>query len=752
MSNEELMERRHADEVIKKINEMLNDDLKDFDDLQFRYRRDPDRYGASYRIACDRIKRFKSAKDNPYFARIDFQEDGKDNKSLYIGKYGVYDNSVGSIVVDWRSPIASLYYDSELGDASYVCPEGTISGKLNLKRQFDIENGKFLGYHDVDIVSSDDLLQQYLQQNNDMRLKNIVSTIQAEQNAAIRKPLYKNTIIQGVAGSGKTTIALHRIAYLVYNYKNSVKSNQFMVIGPNDVFLKYIESVLPDLDVNGMEQLTFEKLAKEIIDEDFNIRGSNKQLTDHLTGKDNGVISKFKNSEEYINSLSEFIDKYFESIYENDIKINGFTLISRDVVEKLYKASLEYTKDFNGVVNRFKLLASNYIINKRDAIVKDFNDYIYLVTKVYDDEKLRESILNGQVYSDGKYTIDKKMIALCSDRRKFSQYRGKVVADINKGCGTTCKSFISKYNKGPQKLYELFIKSISKGKNPTTKELCKITLDNIKKKEYDFEDLPALMYIKSRLGLPNIYKNYKHIVIDEAQDFGVANYMALKSCLPNAYFSIYGDIAQSIYDYRSIDSWDDVSKVIPDAELIPFKKSYRTTDQIMSVANSVSESIGLDSSELSVRQGEDVTFNQVDKDNIPSYIASKIEEYKKKGYKSIAVISKYPKQSLYLNDDLYAEGLYIPNIDESIDITSDNGGVFTIPGYLAKGLEFNAVIINGADEDIYNSSNETDMKLLYVASTRALHEMDVVYSNEITKPFEKFIKKDVKELKKIKED
>lgn len=752
MENIKNEEQRFLDEVLKKVSFYLEEELDGFDDLEFKYRRDPEKYGIAYRTVCDNIRRYKSAIEKPYFARIDFKTEKESQaQTYYIGKYGISDDKSSSIILDWRAPISSLYYDSEIGQTSYECPEGTISGNLDLKRQYEIEQGKLLSYHDVDLVSNDDLLQKYLHENNDMRLKNIVSTIQSEQNVAIRRSAYKDTIIQGVAGSGKTTIALHRIAYLVYNYRNTIRNNQYMVIGPNDVFLKYIESVLPDLDVTGIEQLTIEKLAREIVDEDFTIKPSSKQLTQYLSGKSNNNIEKIKNSEQYLSMIDEFLDKYIDTITDDDLKIDGFIIIPKNKVKNIFELSLKDSYTFKQIVDRFILLVSKYIEDHSYEIKNRFSDYINTIKALQNGSSVSKQMMQENYNKESvEFTIDRNILIKYRDEKKLKEYAKTTRENIEKGCKNIARKYISKYKDSPQKIYELFINDLSNSDKSSYKEiteLCKETKENLKKSNYDFEDLAALMYIKSRLGLPKYFKEYKHIVIDEAQDLGKADYIALKSCMPNAYFSIYGDIAQSIYDYRSIDSWNDIKDIFPESELMTFKKSYRTTDQIMTVANSVSEIIGLDSSELSVRQGRDVTFNKVDNNSIPTYIIDKLTEYKKKEYKTIAIISKYPTQSSYINDDLSFEGLVIPNIDESKDITSENGGIFTIPSYLAKGLEFDAVILNNVDEKIYNSDSQSDMKLLYVSSTRALHEMDVIYTDEITKPFKKFIKDNNKEKK-----
>jgi DNA helicase-2/ATP-dependent DNA helicase PcrA len=235
--------------------------------LPILYNQNFEKINEERRNLNSKILLLKYNKDNPYFARVDFKQDNSNNIDIcYIGKIGLLNLDNQTIVIDWRAPIASLYYDSDIGNAEYSSPNGKIFGNLLIKRKYNIKNGNLISYDNVDIISSDKLLSKYLDENKDNRLKNIVSTIQKEQNDIIRYNVGKNLIVQGVAGSGKTTVVLHRIAYLVYNYRNLYKPNQYIVIGPNDYFINYISSVLPDLDVNGVKQLDLEKFASIYLD------------------------------------------------------------------------------------------------------------------------------------------------------------------------------------------------------------------------------------------------------------------------------------------------------------------------------------------------------------------------------------------------------------------------------------------------------------------------------------------------------
>ena len=296
--NEEL---EYLSYTLDKYDEVISDSNLKLNNLRNLYKNDYDSMmEEKYRLEYE-IKSIEKAKLNPYFARIDFESNNKD--ICYIGKLGVsdYDNNI--ITVDWRAPISSLYYDSNVGETSYISPDGEVKGKLLLKRQYIIEDSKLISFNDVDTVSNDELLKPYLSVSADNRLKNIVSTIQSEQNKIIREKMGKNLVIQGVAGSGKTTVALHRIAYLVYNNRDLFKPSDYMVIGPNKFFVSYISGILPDLDVNGVSEYTLEELFNKYLNENYKI----DKYLDKLKEKDE--LSRFKVSLE----LKKEIDKYFNN-------------------------------------------------------------------------------------------------------------------------------------------------------------------------------------------------------------------------------------------------------------------------------------------------------------------------------------------------------------------------------------------------------------------------------------------------------
>ena len=667
------------------------------------------------------IRNLKTSVNKPYFARIDFtsDEDGKVS-TVYIGKNGVIKNT-DIIVTDWRAPISSLYYDAEIGRCSFEAPNGTISGNMSLKRQFEIELGELQEYIDVDLVSNDELLQKYLNSNNDARLKSIVSTIQKEQNDVIRKKIFDNIIIQGVAGTGKTTVALHRIAYLVYNYMKTIKQNQYLVIGPNPVFLKYIKSVLPDLDVSSVEQCTFEQFAQKYIDENISVNSSDKKVIDNIEGKNNSDVDKFKCSIKYKKMIDKFLKIYFYSITSKSLMLGNFEVIPQNIMREIFEGTEEvYSKDLNNKIEITIDRLCKYIEDNYDFITSRYNNYSFeLFKNVQTDEEKNKM------------------------RNMFSKDR----TELSKNCRSILRKYFNKSKVSTIKLYKLFISSINDYdiyNYNNISELKRKTQKNIKNNSYDFEDLSALIYIKTALGLNKNYERIKHTVIDEAQDLGEFNFYVLKESLPASTFSIFGDLAQSIYDYRGINNWNEVNEVMfsGNGEIVNFNKSYRTTAEIMESADDVLDSIGLSRSDMVVRHGNPVQVSEIeDANNIPEYIAEKICEYKEKGYKTIAVISKTDLLSNYINKALKMFGINIPNVTANDDLIDEKFRVCTISNQLAKGLEFDAVILNNANEEIYSSNSSLDMKLLYVALTRALHELDIVYSGTITKPLSGNLKK-----------
>ena len=326
-------------------------------------------------------KSLKRAQLTPYFARIDFKQDNlkqSNKEEIYIGKATIFDDDSNVAVVDWRAPIASIYYDGKIGKTKYECPEGIIEGELSLKRQYTIENGKLINYRDVDITTNDEMLQDCLNEKSDKRLKNIVSTIQSEQNQIIRANMFKPLIVQGVAGSGKTTVALHRIAYLVYTYKENFKADDFLILAPNKFFLDYISNVLPDLGVENVKQQTFEEFAMEIIKTNIKVLNPNIELSKIVENSEDASIVKksaiFKSSLNF----KIVLDNYLNNLYKNILPQKNFEICKIIIFEhKELQSLLEDALKRNSLNASLKILTS--IMEKR--LKERSNNIIDIITE-----------------------------------------------------------------------------------------------------------------------------------------------------------------------------------------------------------------------------------------------------------------------------------------------------------------------------------------------------------------------------------
>lgn len=624
------------------------------DDSKLKLKNIKQLYGYNYEIMLreklnleNKIQTMERLKNKPYFARIDF-ENSKIKEKCYIGKVGVQDYDNNIITVDWRAPISSLYYDSNIGPCSYVSPDGVVEGNLSLKREYTIENGVLIEFNDVDTVLNDDILKPYLSVSADKRLKNIISTIQSDQNKIIRETIDSNLVVQGVAGSGKTTVALHRIAYLVYNNRDRYQAKDYMVIGPNKFFVNYISNVLPDLEVNDVAELTLEQVFEKYMGEKFLIYNNLDKIIN------NDSISQIKSSLEIKNE----IDKYFNDLKVLpliDLQINSEKIISISEIKKIYEeVNIKYYKSIKSRIDRLMLLINKYIGTKREKIVAN-------------------------------------LIKKSASKETISEFKN----NFNKHL----KNYFKVLNIKPQKIYIDTLKKLG------------IDSKNIANNSIEVEDIPSLLYIKYLFSGNDVFDNYRHIVIDEAQDYGEFTFYILKKIFKNATFSIYGDIAQSLYSYRSINNWECLNDLFKNLKVLKLEKSYRTTIEIMTEANKINKKLNLTEAIPVIRHGDNVEYTN-------TKIIDLINRLKQK-YESIAIITKTKEEAFYLYTELISE-IELNLISEN-DINYSNG-INILPSYLSKGLEFDSVII----VDNFDKDRIEDLKLLYVAMTRALHKLCII--------------------------
>lgn len=668
--------------------------------------------------------------DNPYFARINFTEENTENlQELYIGKMSlIRDSDMKFLIVDWRAPVSTLYYEGRLGDANYDCPDGDIKGILSLKRQYTIENGTLKDYMDIDITTNDSFLQASLGASVDNRLKDIVTTIQAEQNRVIRSPLWKPLIVQGAAGGGKTTIALHRIAYLLYNYQTEIKPENFLIIAPNRFFLSYISDVLPELGVENVKQSTFEDFAFTFLDKKFNLIPTYEKLSTLINHKEDisyihtlRDISTFKSSIDFLKLLEDYMKNIENNFLPNeDFKIQSITLISYNRLQDLFLneyANYPYTKRMQEI----KKYLINSIKNKKNYIIEKitymFDKKLYEMKDKMDDcEKRRELIIR---------LLDK---------------RDSVINNIQKHSKSVVREYMLKIKPlSFLEYYKNFLTSLSLNevylsecKNSLLKSLVEHSIKVINSNKLEIEDLAPLMYIQYLVHGVQDKIDIKHVVIDEAQDFSLFQIFALKKIINRNAFTILGDICQGIYSYKGINNWSDVSRYIFEnkkVEYLTLEQSYRTTVEIMDAAKKVIGALSipdLPPIKPVIRHGKEVSIKELSSfETIAKEIISELNSMPKKKFSSAAVICKTLQECEILYRILCDLGYHINFITGNED--EFTGGKVLIPSYLVKGLEFDMVIIANASSDNF-AYDDLDTKLLYVAMTRPLHELHI-YSN-----------------------
>ena len=671
------------------------------------------------KIYSNKLKNLNNAVSVPYFARVDFKEDKQNNiQKIYIGKTGIFNDDYEVVVTDWRAPISSIYYDGQLGNVEYECPDGIIKGDLSKKRVYTIENSILKDYQDIDITTNDEFLQECLNENSEARLKNIISTIQSEQNKIIRAKMSNPLIVQGVAGSGKTTVALHRIAYLVYTYEKEFNPDEFLIIAPNKFFLDYISNVLPDLGVDYVRQQTFEEFMLENIDANFEINPINVELSNivNQNGKTDLIkkSANFKSSLRFKELIDEFIDKFLKSnLPKGDFKISDIVVFNHDEVIDMF---MNYFKN-NSINDSKKMLTA--ILQKRvsnianeliDRLSEQRKSKLYNIDKNLSDDKVKEIRL--EIFKETEYEMQqlfkggKKLVLDYLKNFKIEKVLSiykKIISD---------KILFDKYVKS--ELYEYILETYKK---------------NIKSKKVEYEDLAPLFYIQNRFwGNINNLK-LEHIVIDEAQDLGEFQFYNFKEIVkPNMSMTILGDISQGIYSYKGINNWNKLNQIVFDnkASIEYLKESYRTSMEIMNEANTIINKI-VDNENIILaqpieRHGDKVEHWKIDsEDSKISKIYEIIKTHLEAGHINIAVITKDFDESIELHKKLTNYEVYIKLISENLD--KYTGGTIIIPSYLSKGLEFDSVIIS--DSNKY-SENILDTKLLYVACTRAMHTLDII--------------------------
>lgn len=594
------------------------------------------------------FQRLFKIQNSPYFGSIIFEEENELPKIIYLGITHLEDKNKNYLIYDWRAPISSLFYDYEVGECSYKAPEKIIKGNLKRKRQYKIEDGKIKHIFDNSINIDDSLLQEVLSNDGSEKMKNIVNTIQQEQNKIIRNVEDKSLIVQGIAGSGKTSVALHRIAFLLYKIEN-LSSKNVLIFSPNNVFSEYISNVLPELGEDNPSETTYANFLESCIKEYKAIETFTEFIARYYTYKEKNIdLVKYKQSDEIIKDIEDYVLYLIKNIkFTKNIEIDIFNEVTKEQLKELFER-----------YDRFPLFTRITEISK----------------------KLSEN------YARGKLTLARSI-------------NKKILESMN-------------IEKNYKKIYYNFYKS----------KFCKIKLsDNeirkfVNKNKINYEDAIIFSYIKGLLEGFNYNNMIKEIVVDEAQDYTLLQYKILSKIFKKSSFSILGDVNQTINPYYKYESLEQIKEVLDKTKYLELTKTYRSSKEIIEYTNKILNLTFV--SAIRKDNNKPVLFRK--ETNLKKQLLNDIN-YLKNEYKSVAIITK---------DDEEANEIYnLLKDDINIGKITINEEIFrkdliVVPSYMAKGLEFDSVIVYNKINNIYK---ENEKYLYYVACSRAQHEL-IIYN------------------------
>lgn len=545
-----------------------------------------------------------------------------------------------------------MFYDYELGKAVYTSPTGEINGDISLKRQYRIRKGKMEYMIESSLTVHDEILQKELSSNADDKMKNIVTTIQREQNRIIRNEEAHVLIIQGVAGSGKTSIALHRIAYLLYTLKGNISSKDILIISPNKVFGDYISNVLPELGEESVPETSMEQILSGVLENKYKYQNFFEQVTELLEKTSSDFIEriKYKSSFEFISQLDKFI-LYMENNYFKaaEVKLTRHITIPAEYIEEQFR--------------RF----NRYPMRQRSEAM---TDYILEMMKV-------------QYY----FTIT------TSEKNLLKKEIKKMFAGNN-----------------DLQIYKEFFVWVGKP------ELFKLR----KNRMLEYADLAPLAYLHLALDGNIASSGAKHLLIDEMQDYSPIQYKVIQKLYP-CRKTILGDASQSVNPYGSSTA-DMIRKAFTIGEIMKLCKSYRSTFEITDFSQKIQTNHEL---EPIIRHGEPpaiLRFEDVKQEILG--IFSIISSFKKSGYTSLGIVCKTETQARELSESLRVHTGDIHFL--SNQSSAFMKGIIVTSSHMAKGLEFDEVIVPYVNAKNYNSA--IDKSMLYVAVTRAMHRLTLTYN------------------------
>ncbi len=645
--------------------------------------------------ANKKVRAYKKMLSSAYFARIDF-DDGEEILPVYIG-IATLSSGDDFYVFDWRAPISSMFYNHEVGEASYEIESGEkISGKITLKRQYRIKGDEIVEIFDTDMQIIDNILKEMLSSNASSKMKNIVNTIQKEQNEVIRKNDVDLLVVQGPAGCGKTSIAMHKIAYLLYSQRDKINNSNVMILSPNEIFNNYISEVLPGIGEDNVCEATFLDFAKAYVSE-FEIAGKIEDAYEvAYASKDKKNSNKycelkFKFGNLYTKILDDFITaNQAEILGIEPIEIDDETIVSKEEIAEILSKSVSKS-------------LSLYLCGKK-ALEKAF---------MLASERSKRALTLENLKKEALENLAKVKLKIGEIYQKLYENEDEFLAFVK----AEYDKFDVKNRLSDERLSAVF----------------KQTSEALSGGKLEFQDVTPFMYLKSRIIGIGANKNIKYVLIDEAQDYSLAQYKILSMLFKNANIILLGDVNQCILPFNHISSYEKIKNIItrnklnPICDEVELGKTYRSTFEINEYAKKVLE-FRKDYTQIE-RHGDPVEVVFQEKFDASEIISEALKL--KKSYNTVAIICKNEEETL-----LYNQIINLPENKNKFVIVTKNDKVFVsdkimvIPSYIAKGLEFDAVIVSNASSENYG---DDDRNLFYVVLTRALHKLKIYHEGEFTK-------------------
>jgi DNA helicase II / ATP-dependent DNA helicase PcrA len=689
---------------------------------------------STHRHASKRLSTLRRMEEVPYFGRIDFREEGTSEvEPVYIGISTLRDKSGENFLIyDWRAPVSSVYYDYQPGPAKYETPGGTIEGILEKKWQYLIRRGELQSMFDTSLTIGDEILQQVLGQGTDKYMHNIVATIQQDQNRIIRHDLGRLLIVHGAAGSGKTSAALQRIAYLLYKYRENLNADQIILFSPNSMFNSYVSNVLPELGEENMQQVTFQEYLDHRLGKEFAVETPYEQLEYVLTAAETPEYKtriagiKFKASVRFLEAINDYLKSLeLSGMIFKDISFRGKPIVSaKQMADRFY--SSDTSLRFH---NRLEKLTEWLGKRIKEAEKAERNqpwvqEEIELLTneeyhKAHAYLAKKRGFTGDSVHD---YEIEPEALARLIVRKKFKPLRKQIRSlrfiDI--------KAIYKQLFADPLRIQD-WVDEVP----GEWKDICRATQERLDEDRLCYEDATPFLYVKEQIQGFQTNSAIKHIVVDEAQDYSPFQFEFLKRLFPASKMTVLGDFNQAIFAHASetADFHTLTSLYGPDqTELINLARSYRSTKPIIEFTRRLvpngKEIIPFE------RDGKVPELMQLsDQSELYKSIASKVADWRSQGLNSIAIICKSAEESSKAYEALSGiDGIKLLKSNS----TEYEEGVVVVPSYLSKGIEFEAVIIYDASLHVYG--DESLRRVFYTACTRAMHELQL-YSVGKPSPF-----------------